>query len=212
MNFPTETIPISELSIKVQKQIQQECQNFITESFNWIGNQFSTKSVSDLNDVKFLIFNPSNYLRRDVVIIRCELGFQDHGYLQDISGNVYPFEYNEYNLKFIAKVPPIGYSIFQILPDSEADPNTTDQWRPYYNISLNSDSTALEFGKADNKFFNITFPLGSNCELSCVNHSHDRIQDILDYVGTGDLGEIHLKIIQNCDVPCVHAFNWIQME
>ena len=37
--------------------------------------------------------------------------------------------------------------------------------------------------------------------MSCVNHSHDRIQDILDYVGTGDLGEIHLKIIQNRDVP-----------
>jgi len=193
IQLPDKKVAISELSLQLQKEIQDTCDNLIAASLNLLVTHLGTGSSNETDSIHFFIFNPTAVLRRDVVTIPVRLENASKFKLES-EGKSLGFQYQDSVLKFIAEIPPLGYRIYTL---SELDTDKAEETENYvYQIQLSKDSKSIEVAFGETQVFQIKFQSISEYHLSIDNHYKDSIEDRIIISGKRKDNDFNLQIIQ----------------
>jgi len=97
--------------------------------------------------IPLVVFNPLNIPREEVVEAQVEFPGEmlDAVHVVGADGREVPAQVKNGKLLFVAKAPPVGYSVYDVQPGAAAAPASTLQVsensleNPYYRVKLNSD-------------------------------------------------------------------------
>jgi len=192
LKFENEKIPISELSIKIQIEIQKKCQEFIKTGLLKIQentNKNSKNSEKNLMDI--LVFNPLPFKRHDIFSIRLKL--PDTSNICLINDNKVEFEYKNSTLKFIPEVPPLGYKVYTIIQDKQ---ELIDEGRFLYDIKILDDLKTIEVRYQNRVIFNLEFQSNFDYKLLLKDHYKNNIEDTYTILGKIKNREFVIEITQ----------------
>ena len=174
MGLSAEKVAISELSIKIQKEIQASCSRFINESLDLLIKHLGNSSSKNQDTINFLAFNPTPIPRRDIVSIPVKLG--------DISelslvGNGEPinFHYQDEVMKFIPEIPPLGYAIYSLKNQKANESVVAGNF--LYDIKITKDSKRIEIEFDEKKVCELKFQSASDYQLQIDNHKKNFVEE-----------------------------------
>lgn len=168
---------ISELSIKIQKEIQNQCKNFIVESLSKLAKHLG-KNVINNNPDSFdiLVFNPTAYIRHDIVSIPIHIENFSEMILEGDNGEFINFTYRNSTLKFISNVPSIGYKLYSLVK-REGVKNSAPIGDFFYKINISEEKDAIEIYFKGNKICELQFDSKYDYKLEIFEHEQDSVED-----------------------------------
>lgn len=192
LEFKGEKISISKLSLKIQKEIQNKCKEFINEKLLRLADHLG-KTSEYINSIilNFLVFNPSVFSRRDIVSIPLEL--QDPSNINLIDDEEVDFQYQNSTLNFIADVPPLGFRIYSLVKQS---PSNSEKGQFFYEITILEDYKTIEITFQNKKICELSFQSIFDYELSLEDYYKDNIEEINLIKGKFNDNAFEIKITQ----------------
>ncbi|MFX1406612.1 MAG: hypothetical protein ACFFC9_05720 [Promethearchaeota archaeon] len=156
LNQSNNRIPISELSISIQKRIIKNCKKFIEKSLTKISN-FLKLNPKDQNKqmIDLFIFNPTIYQRKDIVEIALVLEDPSNYTLLNNRNEKVNFTYYNSLLKFIPEVPSIGYSVYSLIRNNKK--NAEFNLNFLYSIKISEDHQNIEIFYEKSKVYVLKF-------------------------------------------------------
>jgi hypothetical protein len=191
-------ISISNLSMEIQKKIQEQCGLYVAKGLSKIINR-SKKKLNGENDdgSSVIVFNPTTYSRNDVVNIRCEIMNPSNIEIVNNKGEVIDFAYQDSSIKFISKVPPVGYAIYSLVKrGNNKVPEQGNELGFFYEIKTSKDKKSLEVSFNHEKAFDISFDCAIDYTLEEYDHQRNAIEDSLSFHGNMSNGTFEIKTTQ----------------
>lgn len=187
-------ISISELSLKLQNEIQNRCIDYSREALSKLAEKLGSKTkVIKNNNISFLIFNPTAIPRRDAFSI--QLSLENPSKMRLIEDNEeIPFQYQNSTLKFMAEIPRIGFKIYSLTQQNAkiSKPNTDYS----YIVKILEDHKTIEIKYKDKNVCELKFQSKFDYNLSIKKHYKDNIEE--KFILTGELDEktFQIELIQ----------------
>ena len=196
LEFRAEKISISELSVRIQRELQNKCQNFIFNGLMTIANHIGVnKNVKNTN---IIIFNPSACYRKDIVSIPIHLENSSHLDLVDNNGEFVDFTYEKSILSFLAEVPSIGYSIYSFEEKKQESSTLNNSF--YYKISISKEKKALEINFQEDKICELRFDSSNEYQLETFKIDRDSVKEVQEILGNMEGMSFKINITQYRDV------------
>ena len=190
LEIKNDKISISELSFKLQKEIQNQCRDYSREALSKLAEKLGSKTeVIKNNDINFLIFNPTAIPRRDAFSIQLSLENPSKMTLIEDNEEI-PFQYHNSTLKFMAEVPGIGFKIYSLTQQNAkiSQPNTDY----FYKLKILEDLKTIAIKYKDKNVCELKFQSKFDYNLSIKKHYKDNIEE--KFILTGELDEKTFKI------------------
>ena len=194
LNIKTGSISISELSIKIQREIQTTCDDFVKKSLKkLIENLRKHTEPTNMQGFDFLIFNPTIYRRRDVVEIPIELDNPSKMMLLSDKDEVMDFTYENSTIKFLPDVQSIGYKIYSLVERDERE--NDGELNFLYEIEIKAQKI-IEISFKNTKVYELKFNASSDYTLSIKENEKNPIENRYLIQGTVGNRTFNLEIIQ----------------
>ncbi|MFX1449422.1 MAG: hypothetical protein ACFFCM_01185 [Promethearchaeota archaeon] len=192
LKLNNEIISISDLSLRLQEEIQNKCKSFIEKNLHKL-TTFLEKDPNISNKIikNLIIFNPMPFSRRDIFAI--ELKLDNPADISLISEKSIEFQYQNSILKFIPEVPPVGYKIYSIIK-KESKPSKSQTF--FYDLEILKDNKTIEVKFLNKKIFELTFKSNYDYILSIEDHFKTNIEDFYLIKGKIENNEFLIKIAQ----------------
>jgi hypothetical protein len=172
----SERITISELSIKIQKEIQDKCKSFIKESLTKIGkNLINPIGNKNANGISLIVFNPTIYSREDITKIPVKLENSLDLVLLDENNKPVSFFYSDSTIQFISNIPSIGYKIYNLKP--QRSNKTKNNYKYFYELKISNDNKSIEVMFKSEKVYDLKFETSNNYTLNLFEHNVDSIEE-----------------------------------
>ena len=190
-----EKISISQLSIKVQKEIQKECNDFIFNSLTKIAKHLgNTSNNKNSNIVNFLVFNPTARLRKNVISIPVHLENPSEMIIEGKNGEIVDFSYQNSTIKFIPEVPSIGYALYSLVRKNNKVSMTSEAF--FYDIHISTDNKTLEIMYRETKVFELSFESKTDFHFELKAESQDAVENVSVFHDKTNISGFNLEIIQ----------------
>ncbi len=148
-------ITISELSLQLHKEIQEECQKFINDSFSYLIREFNQKEYNSKNKTKTIIaFNPTPYNRRDVISI---------------------YSNQDYFLQLIEEIPQFGYKIVTYTKENSLE--TCGKSKFLFKVEILEDLKTIQITYKRNTVFQLRFHTKQDYELYLDGQSQTDVNE-----------------------------------
>jgi hypothetical protein len=197
LEIESERIPISELSIKLLKDIQIKCKAFLIENLQTIANSLikNSKNKRD-NKIDLFIFNPTNFTRQDIVTVPLKLENSSDIVLIDENGETVDFIYQDSKIKFIPKIPSIGYHIYSLNEEIQKSISSNSNIKFFYDIRISNDKQTIEIIYKNNRVYELKFGSSYPYRLSIIKQNQNNIDS--KHVIKGEIGNkiFNIEIIQ----------------
>ena len=164
LNLPEPSLSISELSIQLFLEIQTKCKAYIKNTFKQM-----TKNSENSKEY-LLIFNPTPYPRRDIVIIE------------------------ESNQKIISEVPGFGYSRIFLNDIQNESPSFL------FDVKLLNDLKTIQLKYKNEIFYEIQFKSKIPYKLKINQKQSNAIEEITEIIGNMKGKKFILQITQYNDI------------
>ncbi|MHA1257084.1 MAG: hypothetical protein ACTSPS_15955, partial [Promethearchaeota archaeon] len=194
LNIKTGATSISELSINIQREIQTICTDFVNKSLKKLIEYLRKRpEPTKKQGFDFLIFNPTNYKRQDIVKIPIELDRPSKMALISDEDELLDFSYEDSVIKFLPDVPPVGYKIYSLV---ERDKKKNDvELNFLYKIEIKAQKT-IEISFQNIKVYELKFNASSDYKLSIKENERNSIENRYLIQGTVGNRTFNLEIIQ----------------
>ena len=195
LSLSNNRIPISELSISIQKEIMKDCDGFIEKSLSKISNFLKLRPKNENKQIiDLFIFNPTIYQRKDIVEISLDLKDSSNYILLNNRNESVNFTYENFILKFIPEVPSIGYSLYSLIRDNgkKVEPNLNF----LYNIEISKDQRGLEISYEKSKVYELKFNANQEYILKVLKEEKNAIENKLFIEGKFKSSIFKLEITQ----------------
>ncbi len=195
LEIESERIPISELSIRLLKDIQIKCKDFVIESLQRIANSLIKNSTDKYeNKIDIFIFNPTNFTRHDIVTVPLKLENISDMVLIDEKGEPADFIYQDSTLKIIATIPSMGYHIYSLTEGEQK--NISSNIKFLDDKKILNDNHTIEIRYKNNKVYELKFGSSYPYRLSLIKRNQNNIES--KYVIKGEIGNkiFNIEIIQ----------------
>ncbi len=171
-----ERIAISELSIKIQKEIINSCESFIVESLKKIiDSLIETSRDKKENSIDFFVYNPTIYPRQDIVSIPLKLNDTSKMVLIGDKGEPLDFIYQDSTMKFIPNMPSMGYKIYSLIERDQKEIKTDNKF--LYDIKILEDNQTIEISFKNNKVYELKFGTSYHYNLTLINQIQNDIEN-----------------------------------
>ncbi|MHA1269271.1 MAG: hypothetical protein ACTSPY_05735 [Candidatus Helarchaeota archaeon] len=195
LNLKNEKTPISIISLELLKEIQNKCTEFINQSLNTFANNLEkTKNQNHSNTIKFLIFNPTIYDRKDMISIDIELDDPKSFKLINEKNDVIDFHYENSTIKFISEITSMGYKIYYLLNQTNLKQNTDLKY--FYKISLSENKKSIKIEFQTKTIYELSFESDSDYTLELEKHFQNNIEDIYLISGKFNKKKFFIEIKQ----------------
>jgi len=194
LNIKTGSTSISDLSIKIQKEIQTICTDFVNKSLEkLIENLRKRPEPTKKKGFDFLIFNPTNYRRRDIVKI--PIGLDDPSKMMILSDKdeLMDFTYDNSIIKFLPEVQPIGYKIYSLVERDERKNEVELNF--LYELEIKAQKI-IEISYNNSKVYELKFNASSDYKLSIKENERNSIENRYLIQGTVGNRTFNLEVIQ----------------
>ena len=169
---------ISDLSIQINQEIQEKCQNFINKSLSHIVNELGQiKDGFEQLSKRFLVFNPTPYTRYDTISIYSN---------QDLI------------LKTIEKIPGFGYKILSFPEEHKQE--TKKELTFFYKIEILNDLKTIQIKFNKKKVFELKFNTKQSYELYLKAQFKDSIEERIKIIGKSKNQAFKIEIVQYRDI------------
>ncbi len=170
-----EGIAISDLSIKIQKEIIRACDIFISESLKKFIDFLIENSMNKKEDVLDLfVLNPTIYTRQDIVSIPLQLENASKRMLVDEKGEFLDFIYQDSTIKFIPNMPSMGYKIYSFIEQDQQEFNSDNNF--LYDIVILEDNQTIEVNFKNSEVYRLKLGSSYDYTLTLI----DQIQNELE--------------------------------
>ncbi len=194
LNIKTGSTSISELSIKIQKEIQTKCNDFVNKSMiKLIENLRKHPDPTNMKGFDFLIFNPTIYRRRDIVEIPIELENPSKMMLLSDKDELMDFTYEGSTIKFLPDVQSIGYKIYSLVERDERE--NDGELNFLYEIEIKAQKI-IEISYNNTKIYELKFNASSDYTLSIKENEKNSIENKYLIQGKVENRTFTLEIIQ----------------
>ena len=170
---------ISEIAIKIHKEIQEVCYDFINKSLTYLLENIRKENINEADNIKSIfIFNPIPYVRRDIISIQIELDDSLNYILYDNQEKI-NYQYQDSELKFISEIPGFGYKIFKLIK-KKAEENTEpieNKSSFFYSLNISEDLQSIEIKFNDILVYDLKFHSKYNYELTLKETNSNGIEE-----------------------------------
>jgi len=176
LKITAEKIAISDLSIKIQKEIIKSCENFISESLKKFINFLIENSKSKKENVLDLfVLNPTIYTRQDIVSIPLQLENASKRVLVDEKGEFLDFIYQDSIIKFIPNMPSMGYKIYSLIEQGQQVFNSDHNF--LYDIVILEDNQTIEVRFKNCEVYRLKLGSSYDYTLSLIDQIQNEIEN-----------------------------------
>jgi hypothetical protein len=160
LEFSENKISISDLSLEILKEVQENCKNIIHKCISKLAkslnkNDEATKTSKSQEKIEIMGLNSSNLSRMDFISLPLKYTSHNDWTLKDSNGTELAFDYTNSEIKFIADIPSFGYEFFEL---SKVPPKKREKVIKNYLYSVEISKTEKEI-KISHKGKNV-FSLG----------------------------------------------------
>jgi len=176
LSLSNNRIPISELSMSIQKEIINDCERFTEKSLTKISNFLKLKPKNENKQIiDLFIFNPTIYQRKDIVEIALDLEDPSNYILLNNRNEMVNFIYYNSFLKFIPEVPSIGYSVYSLIRNNrkKAKPNLNF----LYSIEISKDQQSIGIFYEGAKVYDLKFKTKQEYILKKLKKEKNAVED-----------------------------------
>lgn len=197
LDLGSKKIAISKLSNDVQKKIQHQCEDLIADSLSKLAKHLSAKTKdASGNNFGFLVFNPTIYSRQDLVSIQCPADNPSEMILKGDEGEIIDFSFQDSVLKFLAKMPPIGYKLYSLIK-RERRTSTTSKEQYFYSINISEDAQSIEVKFKGENVCELRFKSKLNYRLELFEHKQYTVEDKYEILGNMNKKNFKIEITQS---------------
>ena len=176
LKLPKEKITISDLSIKIQIEIINACENFICESLKSIIDFLIDMSKSKKeNAIDLFVLNPTIYTRQDIISIPLELKNASKRLLVDEKGESLDFIYQDSIIKFISKIPSMGYKIYSLIEKEQTENGSDHNF--LYDIIILEDDQTIEIRFKNHEVCRLKLGSSYDYKLSVIKQVQNEIEN-----------------------------------
>ncbi len=186
--------PLFNLCIDLHKDIQKNANRFILQSLKKIIEKLQIKS-EDSNDTanSIIIFNPTAYLRRDIVSI--DLNSPPPGFTDLVSDGVVSDYYcSNSKLNFITKLPGFGYKIYNF--EKEIKRKKQEKSNFLFKSKIISDFRTIEIQYKDVVICELKFSSEFDYKLKLEEEYKNNLEQRKVIMGHINSDQFKLEIIQ----------------
>lgn len=187
-------ITISKLSIQILEEIQNKCNDFINSSLICLSKELGRKK-KNTNEIfkNILIFNPTPYLRSDIVSIQCEL---ENSSKMDLKGDneEINFQYKNSTLKFIAEIPGFGYKVYNLTENNIKKQKFDTSF--FYEITISKDLDSIQIKYKNENIYELKFLSNLTHELILKKKNANDVEERNEIMGKLNDQTFKLEIIQ----------------
>jgi hypothetical protein len=193
LEYSTEKMAISELSVALQKAIQSNCRTLISQGLEALAQHLVGEFNSQESPVQIIVFNPTPVSRQDIVSIpmNCESA-------SDIRlvcrGKLCNTDIADAYLEFIAEIPPLGYAIYSLAKNRS--PQYAESGKFFYSVKLKENLKVIEIFFNKSKVYELEFESQHDYKLSIEAHSRGFVKERYKLVGKMGRSVFRLEIIQ----------------
>jgi len=166
-------VQISRLSLDIQKSIQEDCKRYIVEDLRKLAESFINDKPG--NQIHFLIFNSSISDRENIVKIEVSSELNEKYYLINAKEEKVPFEKNHKKVKFIAKVPSLGITVYTLIKSKNSEDYDFSK-KFLFDISISSEKDSLEIDFNGQSFCELKFDQNQELIFGKLKIQEDLIQ------------------------------------
>jgi hypothetical protein len=175
LTISSHKIAISRLSMNIQEEIQVSCRDFINKSLKNLGDYLGELSQDKMEKKKdFLVFNPTLYKRKDIVLIQTKTDTSSHLVLIDEFGDKISFSCQNSSIKFIPEVPSLGYKVFSLVKEENEEKPLKGEF--HYSLEILDDSQMIEITFKNEKVYELKFEAAKNYKLILKEQIFDNIE------------------------------------
>jgi len=175
---------ISDLSLQIHKEIQDQCQKFINDSLSYLVKELSQKE-NDSKDItkNIFIFNPTSYTRRDVISI-----------------------YSKQNSVFqiIEEIPQFGYKFVSYAKENNSEDHKESEF--LFNIEILEDLRTIKVAYKKDKVFELKFNSKQNYKLSLEEQYQNNIVERNTIIGKLKKDAFKIELVQYREINRLEFF------
>ncbi len=193
LEFKTEKISISKLSTRLQKEIQDTCDEYIKKALASMADVLRDQQPINQRLLHVFVFNPTNVPQKNIFSI--ETGLDNSSELALICENEeISFEYSNSILKFIPEIPGLGYKIYSFV---EKKSNLVEKEEDFfYKIEILDDLKTIQVKYKDYIVYELRFQSEEEYTLLIENLSRDHIEENYEILGEIKNQTFKIEIIQ----------------
>ena len=187
------TFSISELSIQIHKEIQDNCKKFINKSLDFLLQKLSKGTNKSKNSLKtILVINPTPYDRREIIKIPIKSEEKNLNLTFGKNKDNY-YNFDNSNLKLITEIPSFGYRIC-IIDKNDINPDLIPEF--LFNLTLSKDQKNIDVKFGSQKVFSLKFDSQTSYILELKEHQKDNVEEKKKYIGRSSNNEFEIELIQ----------------
>ncbi|MFX1443757.1 MAG: hypothetical protein ACFFHV_10115, partial [Promethearchaeota archaeon] len=175
LEISAEKTTISDLSIKIQRQIINECDSFINKSLKKIIDILTINSeIKENNCFDIFILNPTIYTRQDIVFVPLQLKNASKRVLVDEKGESLDFIYQDSTIKFIPNIPSMGYKIYSLIKKNQTRYDSDHNF--LYDIIILEDNQTIEIRFKNHEVYRLKLGSSYDYTLSLITQVQNEIE------------------------------------
>lgn len=193
LHLPKERIKISDHSLNILKDVDQQCEGLIEQVLHGIALK-NLKSEED-GGSHLLIFNPSAHPRENIVEIKNSINDHENRILKTAENEGIPFVREGGTIKLISSVPAFGYAIYSF-ERWNGEQNVEKLMNYFYKIGLSEEKKAVQFTSGTDLAFSIRFQAKKDYILDIVEDNRNPVENYIKIKGKFDISSFDLEIRQ----------------
>ncbi len=175
---------ISDLSLQLHNEIQEQCQKFINDSLSYLVKEFSHKGNNSKNRTQSIIaFNPTPYNRRDVITI---------------------YSKQDSFIQLIEEIPQFGYKIVSYTKENNL--NSYRESNFLFKIEILEDLKTIQITYKTIKVFQLRFNSKQDCKLYLEEQSQNDVTDNKIIIGKLINQSFKIRLVQYREINRLEFF------
>ncbi|MHA1689471.1 MAG: glycosyl hydrolase-related protein [Promethearchaeota archaeon] len=172
---------ISQLSIKILEELQEQCAKFIEKNLEKIIDNLEGKKSSEKKYPDVVVFNPTSISRKELVEIELDLPKLQNLSMNGGSNESIPFEFMDGKLYFLIEVPAFGYSICTFQEIKEIQRSIMPEF--YYNVEVLKDGETIQISFKEKPIMNLKFNSDLPYQLTLQREHLNRVFKCKEILG-----------------------------
>ncbi|MBD3253645.1 MAG: hypothetical protein GF383_01050 [Candidatus Lokiarchaeota archaeon] len=201
LTISSNNISISQLSIEILNRNIKETNKLIYNNIEGLFNiNFENSEIVNKLEDYIIIFNPTTYLHYNILSVPLPIEYsmnEKKGLILDSEGEkITNFSLEGSILKFLAKVPPLGYKIYKLNKLESEDAYISSKGKFLYDITLDRSNNLLEISHASQKIISLTFESNENYILDLSEIKENIVERVYNIIGSTKDTKFSLEITE----------------